>query len=91
MLIIAMACPSHYSDAVMSGIYMVEDMETSYNREYGGGFRAASSFAEYTKPMVCGILLGWLMRRQVRVALPARSQVDGPACAVHDIINSRVG
>ncbi len=32
---------------------MVEDMETSYNKEYGGGFRAASSFAEYTKPMVC--------------------------------------
>ena len=31
---------------------MVEDMETSYNKEYGGGFRAASSFAEYTKPMV---------------------------------------
>ena len=31
---------------------MVEDMETSYNAEYGGGFRAASSFAEYTKPMV---------------------------------------
>ena len=37
---------------VCAGIYMVEDMETSYNKEYGGGFRAASSFAEYTKPMV---------------------------------------
>ena len=35
-----------------AGMYMVEDMETSYNREYGGGFSAASSFAEYTKPMV---------------------------------------
>ena len=32
---------------------MVEDVETSYNTEYGGGFGAATSFAEYTKPMVC--------------------------------------
>jgi SAM-dependent methyltransferase len=40
------------------GIYLVEDLHTSYWEEYGGGFRVAGSFIEYAKVLV-DQLHGW--------------------------------
>jgi hypothetical protein len=40
-------------DAVVEdGVYMIEDVHTSYWPEYGGGLRAEGSFLEYTKKLV---------------------------------------
>jgi hypothetical protein len=34
------------------GVYLCEDLHTSYWQEYGGGYRATGSFIEYTKNFV---------------------------------------
>jgi hypothetical protein len=34
------------------GVYVVEDINHSYLQEYGGGFRATSSFVEHCKELV---------------------------------------
>jgi hypothetical protein len=38
-----------YPFVAPDGIYMCEDMHTSYWRNYGGGFKARGTFAEYSK------------------------------------------
>lgn len=43
------------------GVYLVEDLHTSYWEEYGGGFRVAGSFVEYAKDLV-DQLHGWHIR-----------------------------
>jgi hypothetical protein len=34
------------------GIYLVEDLHTSYWKEYGGGYRKAGTFIEYAKNLI---------------------------------------
>jgi hypothetical protein len=41
-----------YDAVAEDGVYMVEDVHTSYWPEYGGGLRAEGSFLEYTKKLV---------------------------------------
>lgn len=43
------------------GVYLVEDLHTSYWDEYGGGLRAAGSFVEYAKDLI-DQLHGWHRR-----------------------------
>jgi hypothetical protein len=43
------------------GVYLVEDLHTSYWEEYGGGYRVAGSFVEYAKDLV-DQLHGWHIR-----------------------------
>jgi hypothetical protein len=43
------------------GVYLVEDLHTSYWEEYGGGYRVAGSFIEYAKDLV-DQLHGWHIR-----------------------------
>jgi len=37
------------------GIYIIEDIHTSYREEYGGGYKNYRSFVEYLKTMIDGI------------------------------------
>ncbi|MBA3371164.1 MAG: class I SAM-dependent methyltransferase [Thermoleophilaceae bacterium] len=41
-----------YPRMATSGVYLVEDMHTSYRRAYGGGLRQEGSFIEYSKALV---------------------------------------
>lgn len=41
-----------YGKVKMDGIYLCEDLHTSYWRNYGGGFREKSSFIEYSKNFI---------------------------------------
>jgi hypothetical protein len=41
-----------YPFVLSDGIYMCEDMHTSYWGNYGGGFKASATFAEYSKYFV---------------------------------------
>jgi|GEM_PF-1555878 len=49
---------SHVSE---NGIYLCEDLHTSYWGEYGGGFRQSDSFIEYSKRLV-DLLNAWHSR-----------------------------
>lgn len=40
------------------GVYLVEDLHTSYWQEYGGGYRSPGSFVEYAKDLI-DHLHGW--------------------------------
>jgi hypothetical protein len=44
------------------GVYLVEDLHTSYWEEYGGGLRSPGSFIEYAKDLV-DQLHGWHIRQ----------------------------
>lgn len=41
-----------YATVSENGIYLVEDIHTSYWRSYGGGFKEKNSFIEYTKNLI---------------------------------------
>jgi Methyltransferase domain len=41
-----------YPHVAPDGIYMCEDMHTSYRRNYGGGFKARGTFVEYSKNFI---------------------------------------
>jgi hypothetical protein len=41
-----------YSSVTENGIYLVEDLHTSYWDEYGGGYRKPGSFIEYAKGFI---------------------------------------
>jgi len=43
------------------GVYLVEDLHTSYWEEYGGGYRAPGTFIEYAKDLI-DQLHGWHAR-----------------------------
>ena len=45
------------------GVYLVEDLHTSYWEEYGGGYKAEGSFIEYAKDLV-DQLHGWHRREE---------------------------
>lgn len=45
------------------GVYLVEDLHTSYWEEYGGGYRAEGTFIEYAKDLI-DQLHGWHRREE---------------------------
>jgi hypothetical protein len=47
------------------GVYLCEDMHTSYWKEYGGGYRRSGTFIEYSKEFV-DRLHGWHSRQPER-------------------------
>lgn len=52
-----------YSHIKEQGIYVCEDLHTSYWNEYGGGYKRNSSFIEYSKNLIDNIN-GWHARKQ---------------------------
>lgn len=51
-----------------NGVYLCEDLHTSYWTEYGGGFRRAGTFIEYSKRLV-DRLNAWHSRDKRRLAV----------------------
>jgi Methyltransferase domain len=47
-----------YPRTATEGVYVVEDLHTSYWSEFGGGFRGRSTFVEYTKDLVDSLNAG---------------------------------
>ena len=47
------------------GIYLIEDLHTSYWAEYGGGFQRPGSFIEYSKRLI-DELNGWHLQNEGR-------------------------
>ena len=45
-----------------TGIYLVEDLHTSYWKEYGGGYLRNGSFIEYIRKIIDGIINSWHSR-----------------------------
>ncbi len=45
------------------GVYLCEDLHTSYWEEYGGGLRKPGSFIEFSKSLI-DVLNGWHIRNQ---------------------------
>jgi hypothetical protein len=41
-----------YPHITPSGIYLCEDIHTSYSKEYGGGYRKRGTFIEYSKNLI---------------------------------------
>ena len=41
-----------YASVCEDGVYLVEDLHTSYWRHYGGGIRRRASFIEYSKRLI---------------------------------------
>ena len=41
-----------YALVKSGGVYLVEDVHTSYWKGYGGGFRVSESFIEYSKNLI---------------------------------------
>jgi SAM-dependent methyltransferase len=58
------------------GVYLVEDLHTSYWEEYGGGYRAAGSFIEYAKDLV-DQLHGWHIRNDPPPVTDYTRQIRG--------------
>jgi hypothetical protein len=57
------------------GIYLVEDLHTSYWREFGGGYRKRGTFIEYSKTIV-DKMHAWHHRRQWWPRPRRRLEVD---------------
>jgi SAM-dependent methyltransferase len=49
-----------YPRTAPDGIYMVEDLHTSYMQEYGGGLRRAGTFIEFCKDMIDELNGDWV-------------------------------
>lgn len=60
------------------GVYLCEDLHTSYWREFGGGYRRPGSFIEYTKGFI-DLLHAWHSRE------PRRLNVSDFTRAVHSV------
>ena len=58
------------------GVYLVEDLHTSYWDEYGGGYRSPGSFIEYAKDLV-DELHGWHVRDQPHLLTDHTRQIGG--------------
>ncbi len=58
------------------GVYLVEDLHTSYWEEYGGGYRVAGSFVEYAKGLV-DQLHGWHIRDDPPAVTDYTRQIRG--------------
>ena len=61
---------------VDGGVYLVEDLHTSYWEEYGGGYRAPGSFIEYAKDLV-DQLHGWHSRSEALTVTERTRQIRG--------------
>lgn len=58
------------------GVYLVEDMHTSYWEEYGGGYAAPETFIEYAKHLI-DQLHGWHSRDERLVVTDYTRQIRG--------------
>jgi hypothetical protein len=58
------------------GVYLVEDLHTSYWEEYGGGYRAPGTFIEYAKDLV-DQMHGWHRREEPRPVTDYTRQIRG--------------
>lgn len=47
-----------YPHVAADGIYICEDLSTSYSKRYGGGYRNPGSFIEYSKSFI-DVINGW--------------------------------
>lgn len=57
-----------FPSVAANGVYLCEDMHTSYWRRFGGGYRRRTSFIEYTKNFIDGIN-AWHSREPGRLAV----------------------
>jgi hypothetical protein len=58
------------------GVYLVEDLHTSYWEEYGGGYRAEGTFIEYAKDLI-DQLHGWHRREEPEAVTDYTRQIRG--------------
>ena len=58
------------------GVYLVEDLHTSYWEEYGGGYKAEGTFIEYAKDLV-DQLHGWHRREEPAPVTDYTRQIRG--------------
>lgn len=59
-----------------SGLYLVEDVHTSYWRYYGGGFKKRGSFIEYCKSLVDVLYDGHLSARKFFISDEIRENIN---------------
>jgi hypothetical protein len=50
------------------GVYLCEDVHTSYMSEFGGGYQRSGSFVEYSKGLI-DYLYGWYSQERERLAV----------------------
>jgi len=68
-----------------NGVYVCEDLHTSFMPEYGGGYLRPGTFLEYAKGLVDNFY-GWYSREQERLAVnqftsPRSGRTSTTACS----------
>jgi hypothetical protein len=57
-----------YPHITANGIYLCEDLHTSYWKEYGGGYREPGTFVEFSKSLI-DALHGWHSRNPLELTV----------------------